>query len=139
MELNNRKSHIDVLRIVAAVFVVFIHTPAFSVYQKLNGFHNWSYSAVSVIAKTSVPIFFMISGAVLLDKEESIGTILRKRVLRIVVVLFLFSLWLYKRMLPEGETFVLGKFLSALKLILVSDYSLTIVILELTYSFRQPM
>lgn len=107
METEKRKIHIDILRIIAAFCVIFIHTPGFPVYQERSGYLMWIYSAISVIAKTSVPIFFMITGAVLLHKEESIGTILKKRLLRIVVILFMCSLVLYQIMLPEGEAFSL--------------------------------
>ena len=111
MQPTTRKSHIDILRIIAAFFVVYIHTSAYSIFETTTGFRASFYIAISVIAKTSVPIFFMISGALLLNKEETIGTILKKRFSRIAIVLFLFCIALYVITLPDGTSFSLLSFL----------------------------
>ena len=47
--------------------------------------------SVSMITKINVPIFYMISGAVLLGKQESFQTLFRKRIAKIVMVIWVFS------------------------------------------------
>lgn len=83
-------THIEALRILAIFLVMFNHTGTngyflFSVRQQ-SPFYGL-YLFVSIFCKIAVPIFFMISGALILGKEESIGTILKKRLLRFVIVL----------------------------------------------------
>jgi surface polysaccharide O-acyltransferase-like enzyme len=51
--------------------------------------------------KVAVPLFLMISGAVLLGKEETYQTVFRKRILRYTVVLIVFSLFYYLVNLTE--------------------------------------
>ena len=50
---------------------------------------------VSIFSGINVPLFFMISGATLIDKEEPLKSLYLKRVLKIVLVLFAFSLFYY--------------------------------------------
>ena len=48
------------------------------------------------------PTFFMISGALLLEKDESIGDIYKKRVSRIFAALLIFSLFQYSRQISNN-------------------------------------
>lgn len=66
--------------------------------------HTCAYSACvesvalllpAIICKIGVPIFFMISGALLLGKNESLKDIFRKRVLRIAIALIAISIIAY--------------------------------------------
>lgn len=93
-----KKIHLDILRIIAIYFIIFNHTYT-------NGYFLFSirrdslffpfYLFLSIACKIAVPIFFMISGALLLKKEDSLQLILKKRVLRIVIVLTVFSFFQY--------------------------------------------
>lgn len=47
---------------------------------------------VNMIASLSVPLFFMISGALLLEKNESLGVLFKKRIARYIAVIILFHL-----------------------------------------------
>ncbi len=89
-----RKFHMDLLRIVAILFVIYNHTNekgyylyAFDCPQILRII----YIITGALIAVAVPIFFMISGALLIPKEESIKDLYVKRVLRIVVVILVFS------------------------------------------------
>ncbi|MBO4415289.1 MAG: acyltransferase, partial [Lachnospiraceae bacterium] len=55
----------------------------------------WFYMFFTVIAGISVPIFFMISGMLLLGKNESIGYIWKRRIPKYVIILAVFSLIFY--------------------------------------------
>lgn len=88
--LGDKKIHIEILRIIAIVLVLFHHThwKGFMLFLKRDGFTGMIYLFASILCEVAVPIFFMISGALLLKKEESIKEILLKRVLKFIVILF---------------------------------------------------
>ena len=91
MQTNkNHKVYFDIMRIVAALWVIYNHTEAYHAYMHIDGNLRLLYIPLSVITKLSVPLFFMISGATLLKKSESFYVIFRKRILRFLGVLILF-------------------------------------------------
>lgn len=97
---------LEVMRIIAAYFVIFNHTGKmgfllFTQYQP-GSFRYWLYMPLSIFCKFSVPVFFMISGALLLGKDEPIKTILKKRVFRVFVTLFAFSIIYFVRNIIIG-------------------------------------
>lgn len=68
--------HIELIRIIAAYFVIFNHTGKrgfflFSVYER-GSLQYWVYMILSIFCKISVPLFFMIAGALLLKKRYRI-------------------------------------------------------------------
>lgn len=87
--------HIEILRVIAICFVVFNHTwtSGFMLYSAVGRSYRYYYPLVflSILCKIAVPVFFMISGALLLGREESYGELYTKRVVRILVTLILFS------------------------------------------------
>ena len=98
-----RLLHLDLLRLTAILFVIFNHTSDRGYFLFADSVGSWlyfPYMASSVLCKVAVPIFFMISGALLLPKEESLSKLFSKRILRMVVVLVLISvpyyLWLHR-------------------------------------------
>lgn len=110
--------YIELLRIFAIILVVFNHTRnhGYSLYSVTvqNTFSYWASLSTSIFCKVAVPIFFMISGGILLKKEESIGTLFRKRILRIVLVILVFTFLQYLRIYrvhPENG-FRLGTWLT---------------------------
>lgn len=91
---QNRKVHLDFLRILAIFLVVFNHTEGFHLYltQSADG----SLSSImrvfsSCFTAINIPTFFMISGALLLGRQENYRTLFKKRILRIIIVLLFFS------------------------------------------------
>lgn len=95
---NNRKVHLDVLRIIAIFLVLFTHTNTkgyalFTISRSSSFF--WLYLFISIFVKMAVPLFFMISGALLLGKNEPIKTIIIHRFLKFGVTLLVFSLIMY--------------------------------------------
>lgn len=78
---TNRKSYIDLLKIMAIYMVLFNHTKdkgfiLFTIAQGSKLYPFYLFNAIWI--KIAVPLFFMTSGALLLGKEESIGQILKK-------------------------------------------------------------
>ncbi|MBQ2881076.1 MAG: acyltransferase [Clostridia bacterium] len=97
---NNTKRfvHLDLLRLIAIYLVIFNHTGdrGFTLFvNEIESPISLLYMMASVFCKIAVPLFFMISGALLLKKDESLKQLFLKRVLRIVVVLILISIPYY--------------------------------------------
>ena len=115
-----KKLHIEFLRALCIWLVMFTHTsPAgFSLYiaRPASLFYPL-YLAVPFWVKTAVPIFFMISGALLLGREEPISRIWKKRIWRFLQVIFIFSLinyiWFYHN-LPLSLPGHIAKFFTML-------------------------
>lgn len=91
---SKRKVYLDVIRILAIFLVVYNHTSAYSVpfHHSATTLLGFSSLVISICDKMAVPLFFMISGALLLPKEESIKKIFTKRILRYLIVIILFQM-----------------------------------------------
>ncbi len=108
---------IELMRILAAFFVIYNHTgtTAFRLFT-LYDVHTLSYWGClfgAVFCKFSVPLFFMISGALLLDRKEEPVKIWMRRVIHIFCILLIWSFFYYLNEVAIGkETFVIKHFLS---------------------------
>lgn len=90
---KKRLVYLDALRIIAIMCVIFNHSGVngFLLYTTTDNVYVQFISIfISSFSKIGVPLFFMISGALLLDKDESLKDLLIKRVLRYVIILFVF-------------------------------------------------
>ena len=95
---KGRRLEFDILRLLAILLVVYNHTGTngFSLFTQNCSAVNYVLSlGMAIVSKIAVPLFFMISGGLLLAKEEPISVLLKKRVLRMVLVLLIFSLLNY--------------------------------------------
>lgn len=95
METKKRTVYLEVMRIIASLAVVFMHTGGdgytlFAQYSP-DRIKYWIYLFMSVFCKFPIPVFFAISGILLLPKKESIKEIWKKRISRMFLVLILFS------------------------------------------------
>src|SRR5690606_14500281 len=80
-----RSSYISVLRIIAIFLVILIHSS--SGYLNSNDFDafDWKYANwINSFSRFSVPLFVIISGALLLQKDEDTGIFYKKRLLKII-------------------------------------------------------
>ena len=113
---KGRKLYLELLRAIAIFLVVLNHNSAYAYYLQVPQLPvRLLFSGLSALVKTAVPLFFMISGALLLPKEESLGDLLKKRVLRYALVLALFSLVAYLLDLQKsGQSFSLYFFVTRL-------------------------
>jgi len=106
---TNRAIHIDALRIFACLMVIFNHSNKRGFYRyAINDIHSVSWiwdTFFSAMCKVGVPIFFMIAGANLLGKQESVRkTFSRTR--RIALCLVFWSMvYFYLDSLPAGAVF----------------------------------
>lgn len=75
--------------------IIYIHVIGYQS-DNIYTYHVYTGHIINFLSLTCVPLFFMISGALLLSKTESIQTIFRKRILRFSIVLVAISViqWL---------------------------------------------
>lgn len=68
--VNDRKAELDVIRVIACFFVVTIHVAGYGM-EVLNPMTaNWMIRNLVVCAvRCAVPIFFMVSGVLFIEKE----------------------------------------------------------------------
>lgn len=92
--------YMELLRVIAVVLVIFNHTRTrgYSLYTQTDDVFDWWASlACSIFCKVAVPVFFMISGGVILGRQESFSQIFKKRILRFLIVILLFTFLQYLR------------------------------------------
>lgn len=92
--MNHRRYDYDVLRVCSMLGVIYLHVAA----GGLRSFGYpvlWNFSNVlACISTPAVPLFFMMSGALLLgsDRTSDLGYLFQKRIPRVLVPLLTFSL-----------------------------------------------
>ncbi|MCI7040949.1 MAG: acyltransferase [Lachnospiraceae bacterium] len=93
---QGRKVYLEAMRVIAVILVIYNHTDGFVYYTVTDNIITYLFSlSMSVLCRAAVPLFFMITGALLLEREESLSELMKKRVLRMIVVLFTISLAYY--------------------------------------------
>lgn len=94
MNKNHRIFYLDFIRVIAILLVVFIHISAID--TTLNvGSGQWQITKIlNYFAHISVPVFFMISGSLLLNskKTTSLSYTWKKRMPRVVIPFVLWSI-----------------------------------------------
>jgi len=82
---------ISYLRVIATVFVIAIHASTGFLYRYDADSFDWNYANwINAATRCAVPLFVMISGALLLQKDESIISFYRKRIPKL---LYPFIFW----------------------------------------------
>ena len=100
-----RKVYLDVLRILAILGVLFNHRVAYYTIDTLQPVTvNYIVKILlSVFAKCGPPLFFMISGYLLLGKNEPLKKIFTHRILRIVIVMVICAVYFVIRFRDMGK------------------------------------
>ena len=96
--VNNRDYLFDVLRIVAIWGVVCLHisAPVVKRAPSINSLNWWIGNVANSYSRWSVPIFVMISGALILNnKYKSIASFYQKRARRILVPILFWSIFYF--------------------------------------------
>lgn len=90
--MKERNYNLELIRMISFIFVIVIHVSNY--YCRAYGditIGEYSFSLLlNLLARISVPCFFMITGALLLGREESLHKH-AKRVLRFLIVLLVWS------------------------------------------------
>lgn len=114
MTERKEKIYIEIVRLVAILLVLYCHTSVNGLLYFQQGKGNRSNQLaifIYPVAAGCVQLFFMISGALLLRKTESIGTVLRKRFFRFLSVTLVVVLVYY---LLDGENLSVKGYFNAL-------------------------
>lgn len=90
-----RRTDLDAMRVIAIMLVLLNHLPAYTMYYKGEGLCEVGYLFTALVTRINVPLFAMVSGALLLRREESFGDIWRKRISRMLCVVVVFQMALY--------------------------------------------
>lgn len=103
---NSKVYSIDLLRIIAIIFVILDHVSSWNNYYHLSNLSIYWF--VQAVSKTGVPLFLMISGYFLLyPKEETILIYARKRINRIMIPFicwsYIYLLFQYKLPLEDWQ------------------------------------
>ena len=114
---NKEKNiYLEAMRVIAIFFVIFNHTGSngYTLFSQepIGSCKFWVYIFISVFCKFSVPLFFAISGALMLEKQYDHKKLF-ERIMRIFIVLFIFSFAYYiKRINTNGDPFSFEKFIT---------------------------
>ena len=104
--------YLDFLRIVAIFMVVYLHTGKYGVqvyaYSTSAIERALGYFFAIITSEVPVPLFFMISGALLLEKEESLSQLFQKRILKILFILLFFCYVPIQKLYRSLSIFSLG-------------------------------
>ena len=88
-DMKKKLLYIEFLRAIAVLFVIFNHTggDGFRLFLKYpaGSIQYWTCLSVSIFCKFAVPVFFMISGALLLGKDEPLKVLWKKRIARTIL------------------------------------------------------
>ncbi len=103
---QTKKLHIEIMRIIAILFVIYNHTGDYGFmlfrFYPNTDIRYWVFLMISVFCPFAVPLFFAISGALLIPKEEPIKTIWMKRIVKMGIILLVASFIGYvKNFVPE--------------------------------------
>lgn len=93
-ESGHRKNEYDILRILSALSVIFMHITVNNLYSLPMNSSAWLTSAViNAVSHFGVPVFVMISGAIFLDpsREPDIKRLWLHNILRMILVLIVWS------------------------------------------------
>lgn len=89
--MTEKKSYIIYLRVIATVFVVLIHASTGFLYRVDTQSFDWNYANwINSATRCAVPLFVVISGALLLSNEENVVAFYKKRLPKLV---FPFAFW----------------------------------------------
>lgn len=98
---KKKKVWLEIVRVLAVFLVIFNHTGDYGFHYwatLAGGYRYWLFMGCAVMTVMNIPLFYLISGVTLMGKEETVGTVWKKRVLRYALVILIFTfvqyLWL---------------------------------------------
>lgn len=116
----NRNRRLDLLRVISMVMVIIIHIANYycRAYSNISKVSYLGALIFNTISRISVPIFFMISGATLLNKEydkiKNKHRIIKKKI-TLIVISIMYYLW---------DTYFFNKNINIIKLLYIPERKL---------------
>jgi len=104
---NNDIVWVDFIRVVASFFVVLVHAaaPLLYRYNSISILNWWTGNAYDSAARICVPLFFITTGYLLLEKQETVKDYFTKRINKILIPLIVWSVLyiFWQRYIENGE------------------------------------
>lgn len=94
--MRNNLLWIDNVRVIAIIFVVLLHVSSYGVVNFDVHLNDWMIANIfDSISRWSVPVFFIISGFLLLDltKKDTIVQFYKKRVFKVIIPLLIWTIF----------------------------------------------
>lgn len=104
---SERNISFDLIRILAIFLVMYNHRETYIFYHHVPhmGLRYILSMCGAAFCKCGPPLFFMVSGALILHKKESFRRIFRHRILRILIVMVILSI-LIVALIPDSDSFL---------------------------------
>ena len=113
--MKSRNYNIEIMRVLSSIMVIVVHIANYYCedFGRIIGKQYAFAYFINVCARVSVPCFFMISGALLLDKQESVKKSI-KRCVRYIKVLIIWSViyYVYNRFFMGKDIDIKSVFIS---------------------------
>ncbi|MEI6291555.1 MAG: acyltransferase family protein [Chloroflexota bacterium] len=107
MENKDKHGWVDFVRVAAIFSVLFLHSaaPLLYEYNKISKNNWWSANIYDSAVRMCVPLLFMISGFLLLGKNEPLKIYFQKRISKVLIPLITWSIifLLWKRYFENGD------------------------------------
>lgn len=110
----------DVVRAIAILMVITIHVASPAIQRSVGSANWWGALVWGVLARPAVPLFFMCSGALMLDRDIPLKRLYGHNLLRILIAMFVWALGYH--LLPVLKNFSLAGVWDAVKHTLVLDH-----------------
>lgn len=88
---SNRVYYLDILRVIACLSVIMIHSSGTYVTKNIGSFNFWIGNVFDGLARIGVPLFIMISGTLMLDKNYQFSN--KKLIKHIIKMITFFVFW----------------------------------------------
>lgn len=93
MKKGERIYYLDVLRVIACLCVIMIHASSSYAVKNIGSFDFWVGNLLDGVSQIGVPLFVMISGALMLDKDYEFSFLkLKKHILKMIAFFIFWSL-----------------------------------------------
>ena len=104
---SERNISFDLIRILAIFLVMYNHRETYIFYHHVPhmGLRYILSMCGAAFCKCGPPLFFMVSGALILHKKESFRRIFQHRILRILIVMVILSI-LIVTLIPDSDSFL---------------------------------
>lgn len=120
---TKRKYHYDYIRALGVLCIIGIHSTDLLLQNVQNHSAQWWFGTlIQLVVRIGLPIFFMISGALILNSSnDNIGEFYKKRFLRILIPLFIYSFIYLFVFNYRVDIFKFNNFVESIKLILSNN------------------
>jgi len=92
---KNKSLWVDFIRVTAIFFVIVLHSsaPLLYEYNKLSAINWWAGNIYNSLVRMCVPLLFMLSGYLLLGKQETLKVYFTKRINKVLIPLIVWSIF----------------------------------------------